>query len=83
MKKLTINLVELEQAKKDENGNWIIDEETRLGIMERVFLVDTIKNSIDFKPGEKLSQDTVTELITLGAFDVNVRRPKDSDFPSG
>ena len=44
------------------------------------FRVEKIKNSIDWKAGEWLTEVTIQDLITNSYTKVNVREAKDNDF---
>lgn len=79
-KKQIINLVEMaEQPVLDANKKPVYDADGYTKTA-RSFLVDTIKNSIDFKAGQKLTETQVRDLVANSAFEVNVRRPRNSDF---
>jgi hypothetical protein len=79
-KKQIINLIEIgEKPVYDSNGRVKLDDDGR-GITERAFMVDTIKNSIDYKAGQKITLLQAHDLVANSAFEVNFRRPRNSDF---
>jgi len=47
---------------------------------DHAFLVDTVKNTIEPRPGAYVSEQQVQDYLGMN-WTVNIRRPKDSDFP--
>jgi hypothetical protein len=78
-KKQILNLVEMGESIVQENGGAKLDKDG-FAVTERRFMVDSIKNSIDFKAGQKISEFKVRDLLSNSAFEVNVRRSRNSDF---
>ena len=79
-KKQIINLIETgETVVYDDNRKPVLDTDGHPKT-ERTFMVDTIKNSIDFKAGQKITKMQAHDLVANSAFEVNIRRSRNSDF---
>jgi hypothetical protein len=73
-KKQILNLIEWNES---ATGGYDTDGHP---IVERRFKIDTIKNSIDFRPGLFLNELQVRDLLNTGQWEINLRQSRNSDF---
>lgn len=71
-KAATINLVDYRSLSMREGGHPRFDPDDH-------FRIETVKNTIDYRPGTYIKETTVKDLINMG-WNVNIRATRNSDF---